>query len=276
MLPNVYGFSWTPVHLIFLTIFFSVATIVVGTVLLAAWRARRDLHTGRATAIQWHSAFEDLPARDRACRHEFTGEFAHRSCDRGFDCRECTQHAALTLRSRPQPGSSDEEIRGLSYPEGRMYHRGHTWVQPEPDGTVLIGPDELARRMFGRLRLVELPAPGSTVEVNGTAWTIRQRNDEFRVPCPVDGEIVERGGPDSGFYLRVRPTGDQAKRFVHLLRGAEVAPWVTRELERMQMLISPDDTLPSLADGGVLVDDVPAMFPEADWPAVWGEMLLEP
>jgi hypothetical protein len=49
-----------------------------------------------------------------------------------------------------------------------------------------------------------------------------------------------------------------------------------RELERLQILVSPDPTMPALADGGVLVDDAPSTFPEANWPAVWGEMLLEP
>jgi hypothetical protein len=49
-----------------------------------------------------------------------------------------------------------------------------------------------------------------------------------------------------------------------------------RELERLQTLMAPDPNAPALADGGVLVDDAPEAFPQANWPAVWGEMLLEP
>jgi hypothetical protein len=32
----------------------------------------------------------------------------------------------------------------------------------------------------------------------------------------------------------------------------------------------------SLADGGELVNDIPAHYPAANWDAVWGEVFLEP
>jgi hypothetical protein len=274
MFPNVYGFSWTPLHVTFLAIFFSVAGVIAAALTVAFWRTRRDLALGRATAIQWHGSFEDLPERDRICRHQFTGEFCDRHCERGFDCRGCVTHAKL-IRAHPVARAKEESLFGLNYPADRMYHRGHTWVRPEPDGTVTVGPDELSRKMFGRVEQVELPPPGTKLEVNGTAWKLRQRGDEFRVLSPVDGEVVETGSPDNGFYLRVRPSGGQLQA-AHLLRGAEIGPWVMRELERLQTLMAPDPNTPALADGGVLVDDAPEAFPHANWPAVWGEMLLEP
>jgi glycine cleavage system H protein len=271
MFPNVYGFHWTPVHVIFLAIFFSVAAVIASTVIVAVLRARRDVIQGKANAIQWHSSFEDLPERDRACRHELTGEFRHRHCDRGFDCRSCTTHAKL-IQAHPAGAAQEELLFGLTYPTDRLYHRGHTWVRREADGLVSIGADDLSRKMFGRVQQVELPPPGTKLEVNVTAWKLRHRGDEFRVLSPVDGEVVETGSPDNGFYLKVRTTGTDT----HLLRGAEVRPWVMRELERLQLLIAPDPNAPALADGGVLVDDAPDAFPEVNWPAVWGEMLLEP
>ena len=72
MFPNVSGFTWTPIHVAFLAIFFSVAGVIAATFLLALWRAKRDLSLGKVASIQWHSAFSDLPSRDRACRHEVT------------------------------------------------------------------------------------------------------------------------------------------------------------------------------------------------------------
>jgi glycine cleavage system H protein len=274
MFPNVSGFSWTPIHIVFLAVFFSVAAVIATTVLLALWRAKQDLSQGKVAAIRWHSAFNDLPARDRACRHEVTGEFRKRCCDRGFDCRECTTHARL-IEAHPVAATPDETVFGLRYPNDRLYHRGHTWVRQEPDGTVTIGPDDLSRKMFGRFERIELPAPGTPLQVNGTAWKVCQHRDEFRVLSPVDGEVVATGSPEDGYYLRIRPAGGTL-RDTHLLRGAEIRPWVQRELERLQILISPDPNAPTLADGGVLVDDAPDMFPNVNWPAVWGEMLLEP
>ena len=275
MFPNVNGFAWTPLHIAFLGIFFTLAAVIASTIAISAWRSRRDLQEGNADTIRWHAEFEDLPARDRACRHEFTGESPGRRCERGFDCRGCVTHADL-LNERPrQPSGEDEYVYGLYYPSDRLYHRGHTWVKPEPDGTVTIGPDELSRRMFGCFEQLQVPPPGTRLHANGVAWIVRQKGDRLRVLSPIDGDVVEQGGPDEDFFLRVRPAGGRVQT-AHLLAGEEVRPWVMRELERLQILISPDPDEPCLADGGVLVDDAPAMFPNANWPAVWGEMLLEP
>ncbi|MDZ4797372.1 MAG: glycine cleavage system protein H [Bryobacteraceae bacterium] len=272
MFPNVSGWSWTPLHVTFVTIFLTVAAVMAGTLLLAAWRAWRDVRRGRAESIRWHSEFEDLPLADRTCRHVLTNEFLHRTCDQGFDCRECATHARWT-ENHPAAAAVDFEVAGLKYPADRMYHRGHTWVKVEDGGTLLIGPDALSERMFGRIGSLTLPAVGTTLHACAPAWTIRSRGDTFRVLSPVDGEVVEQGGPEQACYLRVRPS-EHPPALTHLLRGSEVRPWVLRELERLQLLVSPG--LPSLADGGVLAEDLPAMSPDVNWPAVWGQMLLEP
>jgi hypothetical protein len=63
----------------------------------------------------------------------------------------------------------------------------------------------------------------------------------------------------------------------HLLRDAEVKPWLMRELERLQLALTMEGaSLPSLADGGVPVADIAAAYPRTDWDAVCGEMFLEP
>jgi hypothetical protein len=260
-------------HVTFVSIFLAVAAVVAGTLALAAFRTWRDMAKGKAEAIRWHSEFEDLPLRDRTCRHVLTNEFLHRTCDQGFDCRGCSTHAKW-IETHPVPAAAQPvELAGLKYPTDRYYHRGHTWVKPADDGTYLIGPDALGERMFGKVQQLTLPPAGARLAANAPAWTIRQGSDEFRVLSPIDGIIVEHGSPEAGFYLRVRPT-ESPMRLTHLLRGAEIRPWVLRELERLQMLIAPG--LPSLADGGVLIEDAPSMAPEVNWPAVWGEMLLEP
>ena len=56
-----------------------------------------------------------------------------------------------------------------------------------------------------RLGITPLETPASLTIVTGE--TIRQRGDEFRILSPVDGEVLETGGPDDGFYLRVRMAG---------------------------------------------------------------------
>lgn len=275
MLPWIYGFQWNAGHIIFLGAFYAVLATVATTLVRAGLRSRRDLLARKVEHIRWHSDFHDLPAQDRVCRHVLTGEFQARECPHAFDCRECETHAKLIAR-RPVAAGDEEEIFGLTFPLNRLYHRGHTWAQPESDGTVTVGLDDLAARLVATPDSVTLPEPGSHLEVNGTAFHLCKRNADVRVLSPIDGEVVETGGPDRGWYLRVRPAATDEPAFRHLLRGAEIRPWLMRELERLQLTLAAEGAAaPALADGGLPVADISASYPKANWDAVCGEMFLE-
>jgi len=258
----------------FLGAFYSVLTIVAATLLIALGRSWRALAQRRAEAIRWHADFEELPEEDRVCRHVLTGEFRCRECPNGFDCRGCQVHAKLVERKpAPVQTEAEEDLFGMSFPLDRLYHRGHTWARRLPDGTVEVGLDDLGRRLLGAPDALDLPVPGTQICANGTAFRARKRGAEVRVLSPVDGEVVETGGPDRPWYLRVRPANVV---FTHLLHGAEVRPWLMREMERLQLALTAEEAAPALADGGVPVEDIAAAYPKADWDAVCGEMFLEP
>jgi glycine cleavage system H lipoate-binding protein len=261
-------------RIVFLSAFYSVVATIAATVLCALLRARQSLGRHETEAIRWHTDFGDLPVADRACRHALTGEMAGRLCPNAFDCRVCIPHARFIAHAPANPAQdSEEDIFGMPFPRDRFYHRGHTWVKREPDGTVRIGLDELGRRLMAHPEAVELPSPGTQLKTNGAAFHLRQRGADVRILSPVDGEVVEAGGPQAGWYLRVRPANSN---FTHLLRGTELRPWVMRELERLQLALTAEGAAPTLADGGVPVDDIAANFPAADWDAVSGEMFLAP
>ena len=273
MLPWNYGFHWTAATMIFMGAFYTVVVIVASTLVNAALRSRRALRTQLAERIRWAEDFHDLPARDRQCRHVLTGEFTYRECPHAFDCRECETHSKLVAHHPPALSvEPEEDIFGMAFPLDRVYHRGHTWVHNEPDGTVTVGLDDLGRRLLGEPDFVELPQPGARVAVNGTAWRARKRNADVRILSPVDGEVVETGGPGANWYLKIRP---DLFDFRNLLGGSEIRPWVMREMERLQLALSAEGAAPTLADGGVPVPDIAAVYPQADWDAVCGEMFLE-
>ena len=247
-------------RVIFLSAFLAVLMVVVATVARALWRAWRDLAARRAEHIRWMSDFQDLLAAERACRHQLTGEKLGRVCPHAFDCRACETHGQLPL---PEPRGGEVEMAGVRLPLDRLYHRGHTWVQPQPDGTALVGLDALARRVVGAPEEVELPAPGTRLEVNGTACKLVRRGIPVRVLSPVEGEVVSvSAGPD--WMLRVRARPDLR----HLLRGSEVRPWLSRELEKLQGN--------TLADGGNVLEDLGAACSRADFDALVGRVFLEP
>lgn len=272
MFPNDYAFHWTPVHVVFLGIFFTVVIVVAVHFALAAFRAVRDVRENRYEAIRWHEDFEDLPSELRACRHELTGRCAQRQCPNAFDCRHCETHPKL-IAKLPLPVEANQEIAGLFFPADRYYHRGHAWAKAEADGTVTIGLDELGKRLIGDAEAA-LPAPGTKIRVNGSAWKFRKDTGDVRILSPVDGEVVATGSDSTGWMLKVKPDGGKLDTRP-LLRGAEVKAWITRELERLQLSLSPEPAGATLADGGMLVDDLPKANPTADWDRVYGEMFLE-
>ena len=275
MLPWNYGFRLDAGHIIFLGAFYTVLVVVATTVISAALRSRRSLRANEGSKIRWHADFEDLPARDRVCRHVLTGEFKRRECPNSFDCRLCETHGKWIERHPVEIGEDgDEDLFGMDFPLDRYYHRGHTWARPEKDGTVTIGLDDLGRRLLGTPDSLDMPMPGDRLQVNGTAFHVGKRGAVVRVLSPVDGEVVAVGDEDG--CVRVKPDAAGEKAFRHLLRGTEVRPWLMREMERLQLALAAEgQSAPSLADGGVPVADISASYPQVDWDAVCGRMFLE-
>ena len=260
-------------HIIFLGLFYAVLAVVSATVAVSLFRSAQDFRARRAEAICWRETFPDLPARERVCRHEFTGELQHLICDQAFECRTCQTHAAL-LAKHP-PGAGEADIFGLNFPLDRFYHRGHAWAHPEPDGTVTVGLDPLGARLVAEPEAIALPAVGAHIETNGAAWHVRKRGAVVRILSPLDGEVVATGGAQNGWYLKVRPEGGRLDAR-NLLRGAEIRPWIAREMERLHSALALANQAPAMADGGVPMDDIAAGYPDADWDAVCAEIFLEP
>ena len=273
MFPGIDGFHWTVGHIVFLSLFFAVALTILATVAAAAWRTARDFRTHRAIELCWKSDFNELPESDRHCRHELAGRVISRTCDNSFDCRHCAKYSQFAVL--PARGMAHD--LGLNYPPDRFYHRGHTWVKAEPDGTVTVGLDQFADHLIGAPDSVEIPERGSEIELNHTAWRMKKNGNEIRVRAPLEGTVVGIGGPNAGWYLKMRPRLDprDPATLRHLLRGPEVHGWLTRELERLQLQLRPVNTSPSLADGGVLMPDLMNALPESDWDTVLADTFLE-
>jgi len=280
MFPGVYGFSWSPGYLVFLGLFFSVGLVIAGTLILAVFRALRDFRSRKADSIAWKVDFSDLPEASRSCRHELTGETVRRVCERGFDCRECAGHVEFERRrsqvpARPASGPARSTVYGYEMPPDRLYHRGHTWVRSEDDGTLLVGLDDFAARLLGTPDQVVLPGPGEQLAANGAAVQLRRGRSRVRILSPVDGEVIEAGGEGTGWRLRLRPASARPD-LSHLLRAHEVGPWILREIDRLRIMLAGGASHATFADGGLPVGDLTQACPEADWDAVWSDAFLQP
>jgi glycine cleavage system H lipoate-binding protein len=273
MFPGIDGFHWTIGHIVFLTLFFAVVVTIAATVSRAVWRTARDFRGHRAIDLCWKVDFAELPEADRRCRHELAGRVISRTCDNQFDCRHCENYPRFSVL----PATGLTHDLGLDYPDDRLYHRGHTWVKAEADGTVVIGLDALAEHLIGKPDFVEPVGIGEELEVNQTAWRIRKNGHDIRARAPLEGTIISMGNRDDGWCLKMRPRLDvkDPKSLRHLLHGPEVHGWVSREMERLQLQLRPPGTHATLADGGELVYGLMDALPESDWNAVLADTFLE-
>jgi len=272
MFPGIDGFRWTLGHVLFLSLFFAVVLTILTTVASAAWRTARDFRTHQATDLCWKSDFAELPVSDRRCRHELAGRVISRTCDNAFDCRHCGQYSRFAVL----PATGNVRSLGLEYSDDRYYHRGHTWVMPAEDGTVTIGLDELAGHLVGNPDSICMPEIGAEIEVNQSAWRMRKNGKEIDVRAPIEGTIVGIGGPEQGWYLKIRTRFDlqDPTTLRHLLRGPEVQGWLSRELERLQFQLRAPNTPAALADGGVLLPNLMDVIPDADWDSALADTFL--
>lgn len=235
-------------------------------------RALLQVRRGRGAAAAWRAEFAALPREVRACRHQLTGEAPGRLCDKGFDCRCCPEHELLqATRERPAAGAPGTSL-GFD-PSRRYYHRGHTWVRLEKNGTATIGLDGMARRLLGAPEEIELAPPGSRLEVHGALGCVKARGLRVRLLAPIDGKVVGLRNGGVGFRLRVQPEATLDIR--HLLSGPEAKVWSLRELERVQRALAPHGAGGALADGGELVADLGAELPRARYRALLGETFLQ-
>jgi len=269
MFPWVDGFQWSLGHIVFLSLFFAVVLIIFSTLVSAAWRTASVFRTHRATEMCWRMNFAELPEAERRCRHQLAGRVPSRICDNAFDCRHCPKYAEFAAL----PPRAPSRNVGVDYSADLLYHRGHTWVRPEGDGTLTVGLDELAQHLIGHPDSVELPVKGSEIESNGIAWRMAKNGHEIRIRAPIDGTVVSTGENGDGWYLRLHPRDPVNLR--HLLRGAEVRGWLSSELDRLQSQFSASNAKPCLADGGTLMAELMDAMPEADWDSVLEATFLE-
>jgi hypothetical protein len=271
MFPGVDGFHWTVGHVIFISLFIAVAVTIAATFFRALLRSAHEFRDHRAIELCWKADFAELPVEDRRCRHELAGRVIERTCDHQFDCRTCENYSRYSVL----PATGYARDLGLDYPTDRLYHRGHTWVKPEEDGSVSIGIDALADHLIGMPDSVKLPRVGDELEVNQIAWRIRKNGREICVRAPLEGTVLSAG--EDGYSVKIRPRVDltNPKSLRHLLRGPDVHGWIERELERLQLQLRPAGTQPSLADGGVLVHGLMDAVPRPDWDSVIADTFLE-
>jgi glycine cleavage system H lipoate-binding protein len=161
-------------------------------------------------------------------------------------------------------------------PEGLFYHQGHGWFRPEPGSIGVVGLDDFARKLIGKVDAVELPAVGSRLAQGEKGWSIVADSERIPMLSPVSGEVVEvnhevlrspeilRQDPyGRGWLLKVK-SGRIASNTRNLLSGKLARAWMESALDKLHPLHG-ESLGPVLQDGGLPVDGIARVLGGDEW-----------
>ncbi|HTN53986.1 MAG TPA: glycine cleavage system protein H [Anaeromyxobacter sp.] len=170
-----------------------------------------------------------------------------------------------------------EQRGGLAWRRGAYHAPNHTWLAPRHRGELVVGVDDLARRILPSVTAVELPAPGMQVHRGDPVAVLRAGGRTVRLGAPVDGTVLRvnrrvRRDPSLvkqepyglGWLFSIAPTDATYMRFP---QDAEAEGWLGAEQARLRRFVEGELGL-AAADGGELVIPLPSALGEEGWKKV--------
>jgi glycine cleavage system H protein len=169
---------------------------------------------------------------------------------------------------------------------------GHTWVEVQPSGTAMIGLDDFAQKLIGRIDDVMLPEVGKQINRGDVLFAVKQDNRRAAFASPIDGKVVmvDRDLPwhpdmiqsnpyKEGWVCSVRPK-NLSRDLKHLVAAEEAKAWLKSEAQRFQDFFAAQaaDNLELghvLQDGGELAGGVLEFADDRTWKQ-FHEMFLLP
>jgi len=173
----------------------------------------------------------------------------------------------------------------FSVPDGFHFHPGHSWARAESDDLVTIGMDDVAHRLIGVPRGLELPRAGARLAAGEAGWSVRVDGRTLPVLSPVNGEVAATneaairdpgslgGDPyGAGWLMKVRVPS--AKAALNNLMPDRVARlWTEAISEDLSTRMSGGLGV-VLQDGGVPLPGLAQRLAGDQWPALVAEVLL--
>lgn len=200
------------------------------------------------------------------------------------EARPASQRAAEAV---PVPVPAPVYVAGYELPEDLHYHRGHTWVKVLSADTALVGVDDFARRLVGRVTKVKVPRVGSWLRQGAAAARV-QCDDDARATdliSPVEGEVVAvndelRRDPSAlredpygrGWLFKVR-AANLAANLRNLLDGSVARRWTEDAREQLELrLMALSGSV--LQDGGEPAPDFADHLEGDEWRRLTQTFLL--
>jgi glycine cleavage system H lipoate-binding protein len=170
------------------------------------------------------------------------------------------------------------QYHGLTIPPVSYYvHPAHSWAKAESMDSATVGVDALVVAALGSVVSVEALAVGTPVEQGQTLFALCCGNRRLEVKAPVGGVVadVNREATATPALIKDSPYGAgwvvwlEGVNFSgargQLTSGSGVRAWFRREVDRLTDVLAPGGAVPTMADGGVLSDDISSHINDAKW-----------
>jgi glycine cleavage system H protein len=167
----------------------------------------------------------------------------------------------------------------------RYLHPAHTWLKQTDDGEVLVGIDDFAQALIGRIDDIELPHLLHSVHQGEIVMHLKHGDKVAAMVSPVSGRVIEKNemvlrSPD---LINASPYGDgwlykvHPRRLVPQLRNLIVGKraHVWQDFSRAQ-IARVFSGAPGLVyqDGGVMVDNLADRCTPELWERISQEFFL--
>ncbi len=179
-------------------------------------------------------------------------------------------------RKRGTAEIAASSVTRFRVPEGLFYHQGHGWLRPEPGSIGVVGLDDFARKLIGKVDAVELPPVGAKLAQGEKGWSLVADSERIPMLSPVAGEVVEVNSevlrsPDllgkdpygKGWLLKVK-SARIASNTRNLLSGNLARAWMESALDKLHPLHG-ESLGPVLQDGGLPIDGIARILGGDDW-----------
>jgi len=119
------------------------------------------------------------------------------------------------------------EIEGIRLPKDLYYTERNLWIKPEPDGTILIGFNDLAQKLIKKVVSARFLPKGRHVDKGARFGSVESAKWGERVVSPISGTIVDvnmqlrrkpgliNEDPYGAWFVRIKP--DDPKELEELL-----------------------------------------------------------
>lgn len=128
------------------------------------------------------------------------GVLTYRLCDRDLDCENCPLDLALHGASSPcaarWPGAIAPPRAQPSFPDDRIYFRGHTWLRPAGvEDRFRFGLDGFAGLLVSPPRRIRAHVSSGPVRCGQTICTIHVEEGALAVGAPMDAQVLTWNDP---------------------------------------------------------------------------------